>query len=650
MEVSRIIWLFNIGNNIIFYILAIPISFVLSRVIYPFGFSRSIKQDIKQFIVIEKQNREIEKKRKELKESERKAQEEMDRREEGIFQESVNFLNSIQNDINKMFYNDIFTDYAKNKRVLLYSTLLISILRDTLLRKVSFGYTLEGNKFSFNNEYHCEYRREWGIYPLDYFYEEGRLYIGFVNTQIKKKYTTIQEVMNLLQSQYSKSIEWLAKMSELINESSVLDFEIKDLKIHHKDDVLYFSFVEDFQYRIKYFKEPSLDFIVDSFSNLFCTENEGTPVIRSHQWLRNNSFLELSFDLPIGIGISDIQNNKQNIESTIKKNIESIRGDNSYCSIVFEMAKHEVNLDFNEVDFSQKHKISMGLNPTYGDNIYFDYSNEHAGHALVVGMTRSGKSYWSRFFLISVMKHFNSTDISKFIFLNTGPDLSLIYNTKNPFLLCPPAKNDQDRLKLIKKIRKEVQERKNLLEEEGMDTIQSFNELNPNKPIPYWFVVGEEFHEILDDFDFSSRENFERDINFICRQSIKTGIFLIFISQRGVDLMSDLKKNINYSLCFAVHDSNESLFMLDQEGSEKLTNKEALLKINSSHTNDLIKIKSPKLDQSDTKKIIDKLFQLQAKQLTQSIDEFTNDTLAKGVTSKNKEGTDPLKDYMQQVS
>ncbi len=197
-------------------------------------------------------------------------------------------------------------------------------------------------------------------------------------------------------------------------------------------------------------------------------------------------------------------------------------------------------------------------------------------HALIAGATGSGKSVTIHALITSLLYRNGPEDL-RFIFVDPKRVELTLYN-KIPHLLTPVITDPKKAILALKWAAKEMERRYNLLEENSVRDIESYQkniyekykgdeETAPEK-LPYIVVVIDELADIMQSYP----RELEAGIVRLAQMSRAVGIHLILSTQRpSVNVITGLiKANIPSRIALQVSSQIDSRTILDQGGAEKL--------------------------------------------------------------------------------
>lgn len=207
-----------------------------------------------------------------------------------------------------------------------------------------------------------------------------------------------------------------------------------------------------------------------------------------------------------------------------------------------------------------------------------------APHMLIAGSTGSGKSVTIHA-LITSMLYRNSPDNLKFIMVDPKRVELTLYN-KIPHLLTPVITDAKKAILALKWAAKEMDRRYDLLQEHGLQNINSYHknvvepeikrlkgktpseEDKPVETMPYIVVVIDELADIMQAYP----RELESAIVRLAQMSRAVGIHLMLSTQRpSVNVITGLiKANIPTRIALQVASQIDSRTILDMSGAEKL--------------------------------------------------------------------------------
>jgi S-DNA-T family DNA segregation ATPase FtsK/SpoIIIE len=215
--------------------------------------------------------------------------------------------------------------------------------------------------------------------------------------------------------------------------------------------------------------------------------------------------------------------------------------------------------------------LGRGVN---GDPVFADIAK--MPHVLIAGATGSGKSICIHTLLLSLL-YKNSPDDLKLIMIDPKRVELSIYDDI-PHLISPVITKNKKAVGALKWAINEMDRRYEVLLEEGVRDIKSYNSKN-NKNMPYILIVIDELADLMASY---GRE-VEGAIVRLAQMSRAVGIHLAVSTQRpSVEVITGLiKANITSRIALQVASGIDSRTIIDTSGAEKLLGNGDLLFVSS---------------------------------------------------------------------
>lgn len=212
-------------------------------------------------------------------------------------------------------------------------------------------------------------------------------------------------------------------------------------------------------------------------------------------------------------------------------------------------------------------KILLGRNEQNNDVLYYNLDSEDP-HALVGGMTKSGKSVLLNIFIVDLMKT-NTVDELKFILVD--PKQVEFTRYRNiPYL-------DEDGIITKKELAieklhglvDEMERRYSLFAEAGVNEIKKYNK-KVETNIPRIVLIFDEFADWMLDDDF--KRDVSSAVQSLSGKARAAGIHLIVSTQRPDNsvVVPILRANLGAKFALRVDSEKNSNIILDEPGAEKL--------------------------------------------------------------------------------
>ncbi len=212
-------------------------------------------------------------------------------------------------------------------------------------------------------------------------------------------------------------------------------------------------------------------------------------------------------------------------------------------------------------------KILLGRNEENNDVVYYNLDSEDP-HALVGGMTKSGKSVLLNIFIVDLMRT-NTIDELRFILVD--PKQVEFTRYRNiPYL-------DEDGIitkkeLAIKKLHglvEEMERRYSLFAEAGVNEINKYNK-KVETNIPRIILIFDEFADWMLDDEF--KRDVSSAVQSLSGKARAAGIHLIVSTQRpdNTVVVPILRANLGAKFALRVDSEKNSNIILDEPGAEKL--------------------------------------------------------------------------------
>ncbi len=192
-------------------------------------------------------------------------------------------------------------------------------------------------------------------------------------------------------------------------------------------------------------------------------------------------------------------------------------------------------------------------------------------HLVIAGQTGSGKSVMINALLCSLLYRNTPADM-KLILVDPKQVEMTPYNDI-PHLLTPVITEPEKTISALKWAVNEMEKRYNLLSEERVRDIKSYNQKTRDKDaggetMPYIIIVVDEMADLM----MMAKRDVEALVVRLAQKARAVGIHLVLATQRpSVDVITGLiKANVPARIAFTVASQVDSRTILDQVGAEKL--------------------------------------------------------------------------------
>lgn len=187
-------------------------------------------------------------------------------------------------------------------------------------------------------------------------------------------------------------------------------------------------------------------------------------------------------------------------------------------------------------------------------------------HLLIAGQTGSGKSVMINTLLASLLYSNSPSDMR--LILVDPKQVEMAPYEDIPHLLAPIITEPEKTISALKWAVNEMERRYDLLAEQKIRDIKSYNTKNKEEAMPYIVIVIDELADLM----MIAARDVEALIVRLAQKARAVGIHLVLATQRpSVDVITGLiKANIPARIAFTVASQVDSRTILDQIGAEKL--------------------------------------------------------------------------------
>lgn len=187
-------------------------------------------------------------------------------------------------------------------------------------------------------------------------------------------------------------------------------------------------------------------------------------------------------------------------------------------------------------------------------------------HLLIAGQTGSGKSVMINTLLTSLLYRNSPSDMK--LILVDPKQVEMAPYADIPHLLAPVITKPEECISALKWAVNEMERRYNLLAEEKLRDIKSYNQKKKDEGMPYIVIVIDELADLM----MIAARDVEALIVRLAQKARAVGIHLVLATQRpSVDVITGLiKANVPARIAFTVASQVDSRTILDQIGAEKL--------------------------------------------------------------------------------
>ena len=194
-------------------------------------------------------------------------------------------------------------------------------------------------------------------------------------------------------------------------------------------------------------------------------------------------------------------------------------------------------------------------------------------HLLIAGSTGSGKSVCINTIITSILYHSDPEDVKLILVDPKVVELS-VYNGI-PHLRIPVVTEPKRAAGALHWAVQEMENRYRQFSLDHVREIKSYNEMNPEHPLPYIVIIIDELADLM----MVAKEGVETAICRLAQKARAAGIHMVLATQRPSTnvITGTIKANIPSRISFAVSSQIDSRVILDMSGAEKLVGKGDML-------------------------------------------------------------------------
>jgi S-DNA-T family DNA segregation ATPase FtsK/SpoIIIE len=287
-------------------------------------------------------------------------------------------------------------------------------------------------------------------------------------------------------------------------------------------------------------------------------KNDKIPLLYSKK--KKEYGYDLTFHLPDGLCLSDIEKHQEAIETNLNAKVELLPSTNqkivlkAYTKRLKELYPYE-NIETKGLTFP--------LGYSYKGLITHTMDDENP-HMLIGGTSGSGKSVLLR--VICTFNIQNANCILHLCDLKGGVEFTIFKHSNRVKTF---AKNMSEAITQLLMLKEEMYRRLELFEQQKVVNLNEYNKKTKSHLPRHLLIIDE-----LANITLESKETTEI-INELLRMARAVGIHIILATQRpSADVLpGTLKANISATVCFKTRNHVNSEILLDHKGAEDLRGK-----------------------------------------------------------------------------
>lgn len=288
-------------------------------------------------------------------------------------------------------------------------------------------------------------------------------------------------------------------------------------------------------------------------------KNKHVPLVIKKQ--KNGTQTTLIVHMPDGISQKQFEDKQIELEQGLNCKIEFGFNKNLIMKLIEMNLSTKYDYEFRET----KNPLEVFLGYSDVGPYYLDI--EKSQHIIIGGATDSGKSSGISDIALSLILNSHNVDLHLHDFQNISLGMFEQCKKVKSYGVTPAEFNDllkqmeqecEDRLKLFRSVKNKVY----------VDKLSTWNQVFPEKALPYKVVLVDEFGRLADSEFESILNNFRARV----QMDRKAGIHYIIVLHRcSVDMLSgSIKNNMPTRISYRTASKTDSKVILDEEGAEKL--------------------------------------------------------------------------------
>jgi hypothetical protein len=283
------------------------------------------------------------------------------------------------------------------------------------------------------------------------------------------------------------------------------------------------------------------------------------PKLESFHMVGRNHY-QARFTLPIGMTPSDCERAKQVLETATNAEIDyTFNGQTWELDCYAHMVPERVMYDDVVGSPEDPNKLVVTLGVSRRGLEQVNFMETPNPNVLIAGMAGMGKSVELNNIITQLLQY--NTELymidPKQVELNIYESVPKVQQVVYDYI---------NARKVAREVVKKLKERQELLAEAGVVKIQTYNEMNPDNPIPYTFLIVDEFA------DFEQEKEFWNDVAEIARRGRALGCYLILCTQRPSHevLNQQIKANLGVKIALKTSNARNSQIIIDTDRAAKL--------------------------------------------------------------------------------
>ena len=221
--------------------------------------------------------------------------------------------------------------------------------------------------------------------------------------------------------------------------------------------------------------------------------------------------------------------------------------------------------------------VPIGYDENNQQEVFYEFNvNRDLPHTFLLGGSGSGKSYLLQNILLNSMLTYHAEDLEFYLmdFKMGAAEFRFYQDMPHVSHLLIDDADHQAVFEILSELDRKMEERGRIIAEANAGSIVNYNELHPEKRLPYIVLVVDECHKLFesDSADHKMQERINRVIAHIVKEGRSQGVTFIFATQTfaGMEIPSEIKNEARnkYLMRVTTGDDANKLF----EGGARINN------------------------------------------------------------------------------
>ena len=193
-------------------------------------------------------------------------------------------------------------------------------------------------------------------------------------------------------------------------------------------------------------------------------------------------------------------------------------------------------------------------------------------HAFIAGRSGSGKTTLLNSLIVGIAQQYTADEIRLYLMdYKSGIEFQIFENHPNCETIYLDNQNIQAAIELLEAFVNIKEERSQIFKEQKVGDIDSYNQLNPTKPLPRLILIIDEVHRLFSDgFSYQQQNHFNGLLEDVAKQGRSFGMHIILTTQslEKVNISTAIMNQIPLRISYVLQDFMEAIKIFNEQNTD----------------------------------------------------------------------------------